>query len=237
MSERSYLVSSDLDTLHPSFVQDDFEPEKQTICTDLESVPLTWLALFREGNIRRTKFEIEGEKIEVEAPIVERTKGLEQLEAALPYFNKMFQQEGQLDSHFAQLKQALSTLPYRFVTIELVEIAMMYDDEQWYYDEFRAALHAIGGKIKPDDRERILGITNLRDGVSWPKATMYLDRVEFGPEDQWNLSRLLGVGQYGSFGWGRIVPWETPDADYGFAFTPIDDDDAFEFEDDEEEEA
>lgn len=233
MSSRCYLATSDLDSLYPSFVQQDYDPLQQTICTDLEAVPLSWMALFREPNIRREKFEIEGESIVVEAPIVERLKAIEQLDASLPYFNQQFKREGKLDEYFAQLKQALSDVSSKYVTIELSEIALMFDDDQWFYDEFRAALKSMDGKPKPDDRERILGITQIHDGMPFPPARMYLDRKEYSPEDQWNFTRILGAGQFGSAGWGRPAPWETKDASYGHAFTSLEDDDDLDFEDDE----
>ena len=114
----------------------------------------------------------------------------------------------------------------------MTEIALMFDDDQWFYDEFRAALKSICTKANADDRERFLGITQIHDGLPFPSARLYLDGKEISPEDQWNFTRILGAGQFGSAGWGRPVPWETKGADYTYAFVSLEDDeDELDFED------
>lgn len=234
MPSRCYLATSDLETIYPSFVQDNYDPTIQTICTDIDSIPLAWMALFRAGDIRRETFDVEDTKVVVEAPVVERLQALRQLDAALPYFKKIFEDEGQLDGFFAQLRKAIEAVPAKYITLEMQEIALMFDDDQWFYDEFRQALKSIGTKGNEEDHERFLGITQIRDGVPFPSATMYLDGKEFGPEDQWNFTRIIGAGKFGSFGWGREVPWETKDANYSFAYTPLDDEeDELDFEDED----
>lgn len=235
MSSRCYLATSNLDTIYPSFVEEKYDAAEQTLCTDVDSIPLLWMGLFREENIRRETFEVEGTSVTVEAPVVEREKGLQQLRSSLYFFNKMFARDGQLDDFVAMLIKAVSGVSSKYITLEMQEIALMFDDDQWFYDEFRKALKSIAKKrTSADDKERMYGITQLREGDPFPSARMYLDKKEFSPEDQWNFTRLIGAGRFGSFGWGREVPWETADANFSFSYTPADDDDeALDFEDED----
>ena len=234
MPNRCYLTVTDIDTLYPSFMEETFDPTQSTVCTDVESIPLVWMALFREKNIRRQTFDIEGEQIIVEAPIIERAKALTNLDGALKYFNRVFESEGKLDEFFEQMKLALQAVPNQFVTIEMQEVVMLFDDEQWFFDEFRKALKGIGTTPTTAHRERLIGITQLRDDMPFPSARMYLDKLPFGPDDQWNFTRLIGAGQFGSDGWGRPVPWETPDADYTFTCVTTEDLEGDDMEEDEE---
>ena len=45
--------------------------------------------------------------------------------------------------------------------------------------------------------------------------------IKYTPDQQWNFTRVLGAGQHGSMGFGREVPWEKEDADFGWSIQPL----------------
>ena len=223
MSNRSYLASSDQDTLYPSSSPQRYNAALQTIANDVGAVPLLWIALFRPGDLRSQTFEIEGQRLTVEAPICERASAIRQLEAALPLLNTLFAAEGPLDGYVELMKQALHDVPYRFVTIEMQEVGWLWNPEAEFYDVFRRALQALAGPADPAAKRLFLDLSQLREGQPWPSPRIYLDQLPYTADEQWSFTRLLGAGAFGSMGIGRQVPWESEDAEYGFEIVGYDD--------------
>lgn len=222
MSNRSYLASSDQDTLYPAFAQSGYDASLQTIANDVGAVPLLWIALYRPGDLRSQTFEVQGQQFTVEAPICERTTAIRQLEAVLPALNALFEAEGPLDGYVDFMRQALHAAPYRFVTIEMQEIGWLWNPEAEFYETFRRTLHALAGPADSGAKRLFLELAQLREGQRWPSPRMYLDQLPYTADEQWNFTRLLGAGACGS-GLGRPVPWESEDADYGFEIVEHDD--------------
>ncbi len=210
MANRSYLCATTKETIYPAFVDDSYSPDEQLIANDVWCVPLLWTALFRPADIVEHTFESDGEQIYVEAPIVARKQAIANLAEALPYFNELFADEGPLDEYAAFLKQALEAVPYEFVTIEMEEIASLYDDEAEFYQMFRDILAAIGGTPQPETKAALLQLTQFRNLKRFPPSDMHLDpqkEQNSTEDDDWNHCRVCGAGQILS-GLGRLVPWE-----------------------------
>jgi len=129
MSNRSYFAASDADTIYPSFAQKGYDAEKQLIATDVEALPLLWLALFREGDLRRKVFKVQGEKVPAFAPVCPKDRALQQLDQAVPYLSTIFPKLERLAEYASMFRSAIEPLPYRFVSIELEEIAGLYPKE------------------------------------------------------------------------------------------------------------
>ncbi len=275
MSNRSYLAASDADTIYPSFVQRDYNAEQQLIATDVEALPLLWLALFREGDLRREVFKVQGQEVPAFAPVCPQEQALHQLDQAVPYLAKIFPQFVGLAEYAAMLRAAIEPLPYRFVSIELEEITGQYpaehrfeelltlglrgfdhpDEIRFHCDdvtvdlsglqfsiepaageemdpEMQAILEDIGADTSTADQDSIvipgftagshaavlerLATLNVEAGL--PSVRMYLDGLEYSADDQWNFTRVLGAGRYGSMGYGRETPWEKEDAEFGWEF-------------------
>jgi hypothetical protein len=285
MSNRSYLTASDADTIYPSFAQKDYDAPEQLIATDVENLPLLWLALFREGDLQRKVFKVEGQEVPAFAPICSREKALQQLEQALPHLARIFPKLGALKEYGAMFRSAIEPLPYRFVSIELEEIAGLYPKEhrfeeiltlglrgfdspdriQFHCDDVVIDLSGMQVSVEPmageEMDEELLAelkelegpvgaaaggqkitiegftanshgqilerLTSIKPAVRLPSVRIYLDNLKYTDDEQWNLTRVLGAGRHGSMGYGREVPWEKDDADYGFRFIPAggDDDD------------
>jgi hypothetical protein len=147
MSNRSYLCGTNLDTIYPAFVEQEYDSDKQTIASDVEAVPLLWLALFREDDLRREVFDADGEEVPAYAPICATAKALEQLHAALPYLNRVFSAEGPFDDYISMLRKAIEQAGYQYITIELEEISGLYPEEH-KFDELLTL--GIRGFSQPD---------------------------------------------------------------------------------------
>ncbi len=71
--------------------------------------------------------------------------------------------------------------------------------------------------------EVLMELTQIKldEGAKLPPARMYLDELDYSERDQWNFTRMLGCGVHGSMGYGREVPWEKEDADFGYEIEMI----------------
>src|SRR5262245_38670986 len=116
MSNRSYLAVSNADTIYPSFAQKGYKAPEQLIATDVENLPLLWLALFREGDLRRKVFKVQGEEVPAFAPVCPTDKALRQLDQAVSYLSKSFPKLGRLEEYASMFRSAIEPLPYRFVS-------------------------------------------------------------------------------------------------------------------------
>lgn len=181
MSNYSYLCATDIETTYPSFVEPAYDSEDQTIACDVWCVPLLWMGLFRPNDIVQRTFDADDEKVYTEAPLVTRSVAISQLEQSLSYFNQLFANEGPLDEYCELLKQAVSAVPNKYITIEMQEIACL-SDEQEFYDTFRAALGAINNETSQDAKQRLLDIAQIRTGQPFPPARLHLDDLD-GEED------------------------------------------------------
>ena len=148
MSNRSYLCGTNLDTIYPAFVDNKYDSDKQTIANDVEALPLLWLALFREDDLRRETFDVDGEQEPAYAPVCATSKALDQLDATLSYLNRVFRTEGPFDDYIAMLRQAIEQAGYQHITIELEEISGLYPEEH-KFDEILTL--AFRGFSNPDD--------------------------------------------------------------------------------------
>jgi hypothetical protein len=207
MSNRSYLCGTNLETIYPSFVDRSYDSENQTIACDVYCVPLLWAALFRPADIVRKSFKVERDEVVAEAPLTKRSMAVRQLREALPYFNRLFSEEGALDDYADFLRQALEAVDCEFVTVELQEIACLMNPEQAYYDMFRQALAGIGSDFSADAKQRFVDIAQFRDMERFPPARLLLDGLQGEDNDLWNHCRVCGAGAMEA-GIGRAVPWE-----------------------------
>jgi hypothetical protein len=148
MSNRAYLCGTDLDTIYPAFADEHYDSDKQTIANDVEAIPLLWLALFREDDLRRETFDVDGDEVPAFAPVCKSSQALEQLSAALPHLNRLFRAEGPFDEYLAMLRQGIVQAGYQYLTIELEEISALYPPEH-KFDELLTL--GIRGFSAPDE--------------------------------------------------------------------------------------
>jgi hypothetical protein len=282
MSNRSYLAASNADTIYPSFARKGYDAPNQLIATDVESLPLLWLAMFRERDLCRKVFKVQGLEVPAFAPVCAKDKALAQLDQAIPYLSKIFPKFGPWKEYAAMFRSAIEPLPYRFVSIELEEIAGLYPKEHrfeemltlglrgfdrpdkicFYCDDVTIDLSGMQISVEPmagdemdeelmaelkelqgpvdaaagGEKMTIAGFTanshaeilerlaSLRTDVRLPSVRMYLEDIKYSDDERWNFTRVLGAGRHGSMGYGREVPWEKEDANFGFTFIPVGDD-------------
>ena len=107
----------------------------------------------------------------------------------------------------ARYVSALNALGWRYLTIDLEEIATLVEDRQEYFDEVRAALAGIGQDTSAKARKRLVKLAQLRRLKRFPPARLVVDELDGKDDDHWNHCRVIGAGQDNA-GIGRRVPWE-----------------------------
>lgn len=283
MSNRAYLAASNADTIYPSFAEPSYDAPEQLIATDVEALPLLWLAMFREQDLQQKVFQVDGDDVPAFAPLCSKEQALKQLALATPYLCQIFPTFDRLPEYAELLRAAIEPLPYRFVSIELEEIAGLYPPEHRFAElltlglrgfdrpeqirfecpdvtfdlsEMSISIEGMDGEevdeLNADDgtidagqmtidgftatshAEVLERLANLRPLAPLPSARMYLDDLECAEDEQWNFTRVLGAGRYGSMGYGREAPWEKEDADFGWEFvSEYEDEDELEEPDDD----
>jgi hypothetical protein len=207
MANRSYLFVGDHEGINPGWNTDIPDLERLVLAEDVYCVPLLWLAMFRPADLVTATFPPDDDDddegpIEVTAPLAPRERALAQLDAAVPALHSIFDGAGPLDEHAALLREAVASMPGRFVTIELYEIAVLTDEEKFYRD-LRDALGSLDGPGDlAEDRARLTDLAQLREGRPFPPARLVVDGLDAPDDDWWNHSRLLGTCFL------RPVPWE-----------------------------
>lgn len=210
MANMSYLCGTNKPTTYPNFADPDYDSDEQTVAADVWCVPLLWAALFRPADIVRKTFTTDEGDVITEAPLATRPVALRQLDEAVPYLNRLFATEGPLDEYAAFLHAAVEAAGFKFLTIEMQEIACLTNPEQAFYDTFRAALAGIGTDFSPAAKARWSEIAQFRSLERFPPARMHFPEFagrQFSDDDCWNHCRVCGAGS-AQTALGRPVPWE-----------------------------
>lgn len=206
MSNYSYLCSTNIKAIYPAHSDPNYNSEKQTIACDVYAVPLLWLGLFRAGDFLYAELPIEDGTVSVESPIVASRTAIARLRRAIPYFNRIFRDEGPLDLHTAALIEAIRSAGRKYVTLEMDEVAAVWDKGPRH---FYASLRKAFGFIETETtiraaRALLIELANLRLNEGRPFLT--IARYSSGDmghgDDEWNFVRLLGARLH------RPVPWE-----------------------------
>ncbi|MBS0264137.1 MAG: hypothetical protein JSS02_19530 [Planctomycetes bacterium] len=140
MSKRSYLVGSNSESIYPSLDEPSYHAPDQLLATHIDFVPLLWLALFREADLNSRVYQTAGDSVHYYAPVCAKTKALEHLAVAVPNLARLFAQPAGLADYVNLLRSAIEMLPYRFISIELNEIARCYPREHRFEDLLISAL-------------------------------------------------------------------------------------------------
>src|SRR5262249_19702153 len=166
MGNCSFLCVTNTRTIYPNWSRR-FIHDRQLVSTDVYAIPLMWLAPFRPQDMAPQTGPPEGRKPALQRPLATVNKAIRQLDEAVPYFNRLFRREGPLDEYAAFLREELEGIEYRYITIDLHEIAIMMEYTlREFYLQFRIAL----GRISDDDFssaskicfKRIAGLRKLK---------------------------------------------------------------------------
>lgn len=210
MANWTYLCATDREAIYPSFGDHPYDPAEQTIASQVRSIPLLWLALFRDTDLVERTFTQEGETFVAKAPICDRERALEQFDAAIPYLEEEFYGYGPLTEYAALFRSAIEPLPFRYVTIELEEFACMARSREMFEETLHAALAKMGDEeFDPKTQERLIYLAQLWDiHPRFPPARLLLDDVKGAGRDYVMHGRILGSGR-NSTSQGRPAPWES----------------------------
>ena len=222
MANRTYLCSSPSELIYPSFSQEGYDAEAQTIATDVYCIPLLWMAAFRPEDIKEHTFSVDGQEIPAWAPLAKKTKALGQLKETEQYINEQFKNQGSLSEHIQLLAKAIEEAPHPYITIELEEIEALHE-EGLFRDVFTECLIGFRDKdsysgpelpvtgmkkffgAKPQKASHIgqlLDITAIKSHIKIPNAMAFKQNEKMSEDEVWNLVRVLGVGHI------KSVPWE-----------------------------
>lgn len=210
MANRSYLCCTDYESIYPSAVLPGYSPAISTIASDVYCVPLLWPALFRAEDFTVQAFESDEGEFEACAPVAEKQRALANLAEARKWYADAFSELGALDEHFDLFERAVREAPGQYVTIELEEIAVLYDTEDAegeFYERFEAVLAALDEPPDEDAATELLGLATYREARPFPSARLALDNSSEHEDDHWNHCRIFGAGVTVG-GIGRPVPWE-----------------------------
>jgi hypothetical protein len=169
MANYCFLCVTNTKTIYPNWASRRFDPDRQFVSSDVYCIPLLWFALFRPGDMNRKTFTLEGRKVAVQAPLTTVKKAIGNLDEAVPYFNRLFRREGPLDEYAAFLRQALEGIEYRYITIDLHEIAIMYQTRKEFYGDFRTALECIDLEyVTPGAKNHFQNIETVAKKLGFP---------------------------------------------------------------------
>lgn len=138
MSSRSYLCGVAAPDVLPRF-DEGYDTATQTLASDVDYLPLLWLALFREGDLRRTTVTIEGEALDVVAPVCATERALRQLDAAMPALCTHLPR-ADLRAYTYLLASGIRSAGFPYVTPELEEISALYPTEHRFDELLTLAL-------------------------------------------------------------------------------------------------
>ena len=148
MANRAYLAVSNLDSLYPSLAEQGYNPARQLVATQEAGIPLLWLTLFREGDLRRQVLRVNRKEIRALAPICRREKALGQLREGIAHLERILPGLGPLCEYGALFGKALEAVDFEYVTLEVGEIAELYPKEHRFEEILTLALR---GFDRPDE--------------------------------------------------------------------------------------
>ena len=201
MANRSYLATTDNDTIYPSAAESNYDPDAQTVAQGVYCVPLLWLGLFRPPDMRTQDFNIDGETVTGVAPVVDVNTAVAQLRQSAATFDQMFP-GGQFTDYCSLLTEGVVSIGRKYVTIEMEEIACLTDPDE-FYDDCRLAMRALAGADTiAEGRDKLIAISEINTQANIPPARCMLDKPTVSDDEIETHSRIIGCG------WIRPVPWE-----------------------------
>ncbi|MEX2175090.1 MAG: hypothetical protein WD872_12065 [Pirellulaceae bacterium] len=202
MANRTYIVLTDTCTIYPSAIEPDFLPEKQTAAQGIYCLPLLWVAMFRIDDLKAQQFEMEGERVDLKAPLARTQKALAQLEAAQEILQTMFADQTSVMDYCALLREAVTGVQREWITIELDEVASMGDPDT-FFAYLELALRALGGEVPHGvGRTALLRLAELEPATRFPEIQLLMEQSRATNEESLTVSQILGCS------WLRPVPWE-----------------------------
>lgn len=148
VSNRCFLVASNAKTIYPSFAEEGYNSRDQLIASDVNDIPLLWLALFREADLRKQTFNVGGDRVDAMAPLCLKEKALEQLQLAIPHLQHAFPALGSLEAYAAMMHAAIKPFRQRFLSIELEEIGAKYPSVEEFNHILTLALRGFDARTQ-----------------------------------------------------------------------------------------
>ena len=203
MPNRCYLSSSEHCGVYPSFSAPDFDVKNQWIVCGAGCLPLVWIPMFSTSDLVTETFTKDGKTFDETAPLVERTTGIERLLSRRDLLNAIFKKNGGLDHHIDTFTDHLKSLKSSYVTVELQEIAWLYNDGE-FQELLRNCLAGLESRNTKVGKKLVQLSTVMLGNIVRRRQFITLSDAEKGAyeqEDMWNYFRIMGESYI------RDVPW------------------------------
>jgi hypothetical protein len=197
MANRCFLTLSPEQVPYPSYRRG-FEEESQTLLTSAGCIPLMWIGLFEDGDLRSAELENDDGEMElVTAPVASVDIGLHRLPGVTAFLNGVFGENGSLSYHAELLARYLQSFCGNFVTLEAEEISWLFDSRSTFDSLLR---EAIGG-IRRRDSACVTALLELSTVIPTARFVEYEEKSATD-EERWNFFRVMGEPYL-----RKDVPW------------------------------
>lgn len=190
MSNQSFLVCSSKRLIYPSRNEPRFDAKHQIIACGDWCVPLLWLSLFRED-------ELKTGVVPVSSPLTHRRFAKQRVATATAALQMKFPKVATWEIHGELLLQAVekSTRTRPYLSIEWDQIAVLSARQEFLKSMLRQMRFLAGGEAR--------GASKLPDktGLDWRRGFPNPLTAQLSEADEKNLAGLLGSD------YEQAVPW------------------------------
>lgn len=127
MSQRHYLLNTNIDSSDAEALQDALNTEKGSVVEIAECVnfvPLPWFACFRQINLRPCTVQMTSGNLEILVPIADLPTAIANLKEALPLFEEFTGEKIYSREYWKYAINDLEQLPLPFLTMDIGEMLM-----------------------------------------------------------------------------------------------------------------
>lgn len=132
MSQRHYLLNTTLPTSDLQALRQGVNAGTAQVVEVAEcvyTIPLPWLACFRQADLRPCVVEMAADSVEIMAPVVDVPTAIANLEGALPLFEAFTGEQVFARAYWQSALDELKTLPLPYLTLNISEMLMNMAEE------------------------------------------------------------------------------------------------------------
>lgn len=191
MSNDCFLSCTNHDRIYPGLGDLEFDPAHDQVLRSSGCIPLLWLALYSENDLRTATLCVppSDTPASATAPLVEREQALARLREREPLLADLFVDNGGLADHLSLFREHLDRYGKRYLALDYQEISWRYVEKE-FEELVRAALGGLD-RLDPACKTPLVALSTVLDDRPFIPAAQ-LDPERHEPEDRFNLFRILG---------------------------------------------